>query len=132
MSPEIIHAMRFGAPNEEAVQAYLSAGDPLRPDLCNRTFTLYLGNGYVDVSMNTAEGMRDVATCEKFLRGHCYRKFHGGQMEQVLDDLVCVSYIRTPAEALSVINELRKMGITGAIRMEAEYAQGYPVSIKTY
>lgn len=117
---QLAHAMRFGAPDPETVQAYLCAGDPLRPDLCNRTFVLYIA------------GERDVATCEKFLRGFCYRQFHGGQMEQVLEDLVCVSYIRTPAEVLSIIRELRKFGIIGAISLEAEYAQGYPVSIKTY
>ena len=66
---QLIHAMRFGAPNPKTVQAYLSAGDPLRPDLCNRTFVLYV------------TGERDVAICAEYLRGRCYRKFHGGQME---------------------------------------------------
>ena len=129
---EIRRAMRFGAPSAYVVQEYLSHGDPLCPDLCGRTFALYLGNGYVDPAMNTAAGAQDVKTCEKFLRGYCYRQFHGGQMEQVLEDLVCVSYIRTPAEVLNVIRELRKFGIIGAIHLFAEYAQGYPVSIKTY
>ena len=46
--------------------------------------------------------------------------------------MVCVSFIRTPAEAMVAIHELRKMGIAGAIRLYAEYAEGYPVSIKTY
>lgn len=104
----------------------------IRPDVCKRTFVLYLGNGYEDSSMNTPEGARDVETCEKFLRGYCYRQFHGGQMEQVLEDLISISFIRSPREAMHVVRELRNMGIIGKIELYAEYIEGYLVSLKTY
>lgn len=100
-----------------------------RPDVCHRTFNLCFGNGWADPSRNTPQGAKDVAVCEKFLRGYCYRQFHGGQMEQVLDDLVCVSYIKTPREVLSIVDELRNMGIRSEIRLEAEYVIGYPVDL---
>ena len=51
--------------------------------------------------------MQDVVTCVRFINHNgkrCYRvledTFDGylGQMEQVLDDLVCISYIPTPCK----------------------------------
>lgn len=132
MNSEIRKAMRYGTADDNIALAYYMAEDPLRPDLCNRWFTIYVGNGYSNPAFNTIEGRRDVRICEKFLHGFCHRQFYGGQMEQVLYDLVAVSYIRTPAEVLQIVGELRKMGITGEIRLEAEYVEGYPVSIKTY
>ena len=132
MHPEVIHAMRFGSPHEEAVQACLRVGYPLRPDVCNRTFTIYLGSCIASTPWNTALGAEDVETCAKFLKGRCYRHFHGGQMEQVLDNLVAISFIRTPAEALTIIEELRKFDIMGTIRLEVEYVQGFPVFVKNY
>ena len=104
----------------------------IRPDVCKRTFVLYLGNGHVDPAMNTPEGAQDVQTCEKFLRGFCYRQFHGGQMEQVLEDLVCISFIRSPREVMHIVRELRNMGVIGKIDLYAEYIEGYLVDLKTY
>ena len=110
----------------------------MRPDICGRTFTLYIGNGFVDPARNTPEGLRDVATCVRFIGKRCYRvledTFDGylGQMEQVLDDLVCISYIPTPAKMLRLVNSLRRRGICGEIRCEIEYVPGYPVEFKTY
>ena len=132
MTPDLIMAMRHGAADSYIVQEYLSHGDPLHPDLCGRTFTLYLGNGYVDPARNTAEGLRDVAICAQFLGNRCYRRFGGGQMEQVLDDMVCISFIQTPGEVLATIRALREMGIAGNINLLVEYVQGYPVEIKAY
>lgn len=103
-----------------------------KADVCNRAFVLYVGNGFVDASKNTPQGAEDVVTCEKFLRGRCYRQFHGGQMEQVLDDLICISYIKTPREALSIVAELRKFGIKGEIRLEVEYIIGCSVDVTSY
>lgn len=125
MTPNILHAMRNGVvfPAEDV---------QLKPDICKRTFTLYVGNGFVDESMNTPEGLRDVEVCAKFLRGYCYRRFGGGQMEQVLDDLVCISYIHTPSDVLYIVRELRRRGISGGIRLEVEYVEGYPEQLKTY
>lgn len=115
MNPEIRKAMR------DCQYVYGRNGlEAIRPDVCNRTFTIYVGNS------------SDVATCAKFLRGYCYRQFHGGQMEQVLDNLICISFIRTPAAALAVIRELRKLGISGKISLEAEYVEACPVSIKAF
>lgn len=104
----------------------------IRPDVCKRTFVLYLGNGYEDPSMNTPEGAQDVKTCEKLLCGFCYRQFHGGQMEQVLEDLVSISFVHTPHEVMHIVRELRNMGIIGKIELYAEYIEGYLVNIKTY
>ena len=92
----------------------------IKPNICERTFVVYVGNQY------------NINVCAKYIGRECYRQFHGGQMEQVLDDLICISYIRTPAEALNIVHELRKLGIIGTICLEAEYVQGYPVSVKTY
>ena len=102
-----------------------------RPDVCHRTFNLYFGNGWADPSRNTPQGAKDVAVCEKFLRGYCYRQFHGGQMEQVLDDLICVSYVKTPREVLSIVDELRKLGVRGEIRCEVEYIIGHQVDLNS-
>lgn len=104
----------------------------IRPDVCKRTFVLYLGNGYEDPSMNTPEGAQDVEVCAEFLRGRCYRQFHGGQMEQVLEDLISVSFIRSPSEVLHIVRQLRKMGIIGKIELYAEYIEGYLVNLKSY
>lgn len=92
----------------------------VRSDVCNRTFVLYI------------QGRHNVQTCARFLRGYCYRQFHGGQMEQVLDDLVGIFYIRSPREALAILDELRKMGVYGKIDLCAEYVEGYIVNIKTF
>ena len=86
-------------------------------DVCSRTFTLHCD---------------DVQTCSKYLRGYCYRQFHGGQMEQVLDNLVAVSYIHSPRQALIVLNELRKMGVCGKIDLCVEYVEGHLVPVKTF
>ena len=88
--------------------------------MLNHTFTLYIGNGFVDKSKNKAQNERDVRILAHFLRGYCYRQFHGGQMEQVLDDMVIVAYIKTPAEVISIRKILRKMGIKGRIDVELE------------
>ena len=118
LNPALCAAMRLGA-EEKVAMAYYWAGDPLCFDLCQRTFILYMNGD-------------DVATCADFLRGYCYRQFHGGQMEQVLDDLVCVSYLPTPADVLACVHALREFGIAGEIWCEVEYAQGYPVYFKSY
>lgn len=120
MDTRIRHAMRYGAPDHAIVREYQLAGDLLRPDLCKRTFVLYIDGAY------------DVQVCADFLDGYCYRQFHEGQMEQVLDDLVCLSFIPTPADVLDTICGLRNLGITGAIQLYVEYVQGYVVEVKTY
>jgi hypothetical protein len=132
MNQAIRYAMRYGSPDQATVQAYQLANDPLIPNLCARTFTLNIGNGFVDPSMNTMQGLRDVEVCEQFLRNYCYRQFHGGQMEQVLDDMVCVSFIKTPREVMSIVRELRKLGIKGKIYLSVEYVEGFPVEVKNY
>ena len=138
---DIRRAMRFGTHDELIAMAYALAHEPLRPDICGRTFTLYVGNGFVDPARNTAAGAQDVATCVRFINHNgkrCYRvledEFDGylGQMEQVLDDLVCISYIPTPAMMLRLAKSLRRRGIIGDIRCEVEYVQGYPVEFKSY
>ena len=85
-----------------------------------KTFVLYIGNGYSDPSRNTVQGSYDVRILADFLRGHCYRQFHGGQMEQVLDDMIAISYIKTMDEVYTIIAELRKLGVNGKIRIEEE------------
>lgn len=77
---------------------------------------LFVGNGFVDTSKNTAQGALDVKTCTHYLNGYCYRPFCGGQMEQ----LVVVSYIKTPLDAIRTVKALRKMG---EIRLEVEYVE---------
>ena len=120
MDARIRHAMRYGAPDPAIVREYQLAGDPLRPDLCKRTFALYINRA------------SDVQLCADFLDGYCYRQFHEGQMEQVLEDLVCLSFIPTPADVLDTICGLRRFGITGPIQLYVEYAEGYLVEVKTY
>lgn len=89
----------------------------VRADVCNRTFVLYCD---------------DVQTCDKYLRGCCYCQFHGGQMEQVLDDLVAISFIHSPREVLNILNELRKMGVRGKIDLCVEYVEGFLVHVKSF
>lgn len=103
----------------------------VKPDLLQRTFTVYVGNGFVDASRNTPQGQQDVNLCAAFLGEFCYRPFHGGQMEQVLDDLVAVSYIPTPAKALEVVYALRAMGVKGRIGLEVEYG-GHAERVKDF
>lgn len=86
-----------------------------------KTYVLYVGNGWADPSLNTEQGARDVQVLSNFLRGYCYRQFHGGQMEQVLDELVSIAYVKTMDEVKTIITELRKLGVEGVIRIETEY-----------
>lgn len=103
----------------------------VRPDICSRMFVVNFGNGYIDESMNTVQGLRDVeCAVSKYLRGRCYRQFFGGQMEQVLDDMISISYIKTPAQVITVVKELRKMGIKGRISIGVEYVEGHTYEIK--
>ena len=123
----ICSAIRNGA------QVYGEHGlEHVHSDICNRTFVLFVGNGFVDTSKNTAQGVLDVKTCVHYLNGYCYRPFCGGQMEQVLEELVVVSYIKTPLDAIRTVKALRKMGIKGEIRLEVEYIEGYSVEVTTY
>ena len=101
-------------------------------DICNRTFVLFIGNGLVDTSKNTAQGALDVKTCAHYLNGYCYRPFYGGRMEQVLEELVEVSYIKTPLDAIRTVKALRRMGIKGEIRLEVEYVEGHSVEVTTF
>lgn len=103
----------------------------VRPDICSRMFVVNFGNGYIDESMNTVQGLRDVeCAVSKYLRGRCYQQFFGGQMEQVLDDMISISYIKTPAQVVTIIKELRKMGIKGRIFIGVEYVEGHTYEIK--
>ena len=53
-------------------------------------------------------------------------------MEQVLEELVEVSYIKTPLDAIRTVKALRRMGIKGEIRLEVEYVEGHSVEITTF
>jgi hypothetical protein len=85
------------------------------------TYTLYVGNGYRDTSRNTSQGMKDVAVCAAVIGHKCYIKFASGQMEQVLDDLVCVSYVDTLEGVQQTVDALRGAGVAGGIRVFVDY-----------
>lgn len=95
------------------------------------TYTLYLGNGFVDESKNTAQGARDVETCAAMISNACCIQFGDGQMEQVLEDLVCVSYIDTEVGVRRTVDALRNMDVAGSIRVCAEYEEGCPIDLYT-
>ena len=123
----ICSAIRNGA------QVYGERGlEHVHSDICNRTFVLFIGNGFVDTSKNTAQGVLDVKTCVHYLNGYCYRPFCGGQMEQVLEELVAISYIKTPLDAIRTVKVLRKMGVKGEIRLEVEYVEGHSVEVTAF
>lgn len=109
----------------EGVTVYSANGLEIRPvDVCRRTFSVYVGNENVDKSRNTEQGKKDVAICAKYLDGYCYKHFAGGQMEQVLDELVAISYIATPMQVRETIDALRGMGVNGRISVFVEYMEG--------
>jgi hypothetical protein len=110
MKAKIIAAMRAGS-------------------ISGRTFTIHVGNGYIDTSRNTARGLADVAICAELIGRNCYIRFAGGQMEQVLDDMAVVSYIPTPAKVQSTVDALRALGVCGRITVCAEYEEGYEAEI---
>ena len=87
----------------------------IKANICERNFVLYV-----------QEDASDVQVCVNFLRGYCYRHFAGGSLEQVLEDVVALSYIRTPMAVITAIQELRKIGVKGRIFVEVEYAEGLP------
>lgn len=105
----------------EPVPVYTENGMELvAPNICNRAFTLYARNG------------SDIQICEEYLRGYCFRKFCGGQMEHVLDDLMIVSYLHTPADVICAVHALRNMGVAGTIGLYTEYVNGYECLVKEY
>jgi hypothetical protein len=90
-----------------------------------------VGNGYRDTTRNTAQGARDVETCAAIIGDRCYVSFASGQMEQVLDDLVCVSYIEDGGGVDRTVRALRAAGIAGAIRVCVEHVEGCPITLYT-
>jgi hypothetical protein len=52
-------------------------------------------------------------------------------MEQVLDDLVCVSYIEDGGGVDRTVRALRAAGIAGAIRVCVEHVEGCPITLYT-
>lgn len=54
---------------------------------------------------------------EPYLNGRCYCQFFGGQLEWGRDDMYCISYFRTRAEAYKAVIILRKLGVTCPIDM---------------
>lgn len=83
----------------------------------NMTYSLWVGNGYVDNNRNTTQGVEDVKTCMLILGGCCYIQYHGGQMEQVLEDAVEISYFFTLKSAKAAVAFLRADGIKGTINI---------------
>lgn len=84
----------------------------MRPNICGRTFVVYVN---------------DIKPCVDYIGNRCYRKFFGGQMEHVLDDLVAISFIQTPRELMQVIRELRNIGVHSTLEIYVEYVEGYIV-----
>lgn len=88
-----------------------------KPNICGRTFVVYISKP------------DDIKVCVDYIGNRCYRWFFKGQMEWVLDELVCISFIKTPADLLEVVRELRKLGIRHKVEVEVEYIQGYPMHL---
>ena len=93
-------------------------GEYVRPNICERTFVVYIDNA------------NDTKTCVNYIGNRCYRKFFGGQMEDVLENLVAISFIKTPRELIQVIQELRKLGVTSTLQLCVEYIEGYVIPFK--
>lgn len=84
----------------------------IKANIISRTFVLYI------------QDKHDLKICADYLGNRCYRGILGGQMEQVLEDTVCISYVNTPADLIAICSELRRMGVRGRIGVDVEYADG--------
>lgn len=86
-----------------------------RPNICERTFVVYISHP------------DDINVCVDYIGHRCYRRFFAGQMEHVLDNLVAISYIKTPLELVELMRELRVLGVSHGFDVMVEYVMGYPV-----
>lgn len=117
----ITAAMQYDV--EEARRTGMPIVD-IEPEPTKSTFTIWIGNGYIDSTRNTPQGLRDVAICRKIIGNCCYVRYMGGQMEQVLDDGVSLSFLPDMNSVDNAVIALREAGIMGALSIQIDDAYG--------